>query len=150
MRPEAGSRPAVVDFVTGEWMRYSVEAAQAGHWTATIRARSAKGGTIALGERRIALPASTAWQDVAISGVALPAGTTPLILRAVACGDCAVESLTLARRCRAEPPRALRARTGQGDGARSETRRVGRECVRTCRSRQSRGHPQKTYRTNKP
>ena len=79
-------------------MRYSVEAAKGGRWTATIRARSAKGGTMALGERRIALPASTEWQDVAISGVAFPAGTTPLILRAVACGDCAVESLTFAPR----------------------------------------------------
>lgn len=95
---ETDGRPHVADFVTGEWMRYSVEAAKGGRWTATIRARSAKGGTMALGERRIALPASTEWQDVAISGVAFPAGTTSLILRAVACGDCAVESLTFAPR----------------------------------------------------
>src|SRR3546814_2434102 len=54
---DADGRPAVTDFVTGEWMRYSIEAPAAGRWTATIGARSAQGGTPALGDRPIALAA---------------------------------------------------------------------------------------------
>src|SRR3546814_10595571 len=84
------------DFVTGEWMRYSIEAPAAGRWTATIGARSAQGGTLALGDRPIALAASPTWQELTIADIALPAGRTPLILRAVTCGDCAVASLSFA------------------------------------------------------
>src|SRR3546814_431333 len=93
---DADGRPAVTDFVTGEWMRYSIEAPAAGRWTATIGARSAQGGTLALGDRPIALAASPTWQELTIADIALPAGRTPLILRAVTCGDCAVESLSFA------------------------------------------------------
>src|SRR3546814_17501338 len=78
---DADGRPAVTDFVTGEWMRYSIEAPAAGRWTATIGARSAQGGTLALGDRPIALAASPPWQALTIADIALPAGRTPLILQ---------------------------------------------------------------------
>ena len=93
---EADGRPIVTDFVTGEWMRYGVAVAKAGRWAMTIRARSAKGGTIALGDREIVVPASADWRELTLSDVALAAGAVPLVLRAVDCGDCAVDSLTLA------------------------------------------------------
>lgn len=95
---DASGGAYVGDFVTGEWMRYGVAAAETGRWTATIRARSAKGGTLALDDRKITLPASTSWQDLTISDLPFPAGMTPLILRAAECGDCAIESLTFAPR----------------------------------------------------
>ena len=92
---DADEAPYVADFVTGEWMRYSIDAAQGGHAAVTIRARSGKGGTLALGEQDIALPAADGWQEVTVPHVALTAGTTPLVLRAVDCADCEVERLTL-------------------------------------------------------
>ncbi|MBA3940197.1 MAG: glycosyl hydrolase family 5 [Sphingopyxis sp.] len=92
---EADGAPYVSDFVTGEWMRYSFDAAQAGRWTVTIRARSAKGGRLALGDDQIAVPAGAGWQELRVSALALPAGASALTLRAVDCGDCEVAGLAL-------------------------------------------------------
>src|SRR3546814_15466749 len=85
-------------------MRYSIEAPAAGRWTATIGARSAQGGTLALGDRPIALAASPTWQELTIADIALPAGRTPLTLRTVTCADRADESLSFAPHSPAEPP----------------------------------------------
>lgn len=88
----------VSDFVTGEWMRYSVEVAQRGRWDATVRARSAKGGRIALAEKQVAIPAGDDWRTVAVSDLELEAGTNALVLRAIDCKDCEIGDLRLARR----------------------------------------------------
>ncbi|WP_077146022.1 cellulase family glycosylhydrolase [Sphingopyxis sp. KK2] len=88
--------PYVDDFVTGEWMRYSLDAATAGRWRVTIRARSAKGGTIALGDREIHVPAGGEWQTIALPDLSMKAGPNALILRAAACDDCEINDLALA------------------------------------------------------
>jgi hypothetical protein len=46
----------------------------------------------------VAVPASTGWQNLAVPDVVFVGGTTPIILRAAQCDDCAVKSLTLAPR----------------------------------------------------
>ncbi len=88
--------PYVADFVTGEWMRYSLDAAATGRWRVTVRARSGKGGTIALGDREVQVPAGGNWQVIALPDLSLKAGPNALILRAVACDDCEINDLALA------------------------------------------------------
>jgi len=87
--------PYVADFLTGEWMRYSFDVGAAGRWRVTIRARSAKGGTIALGNSETRIAAEGAWQAIALPDLSLPIGPTALILRAVACEDCEINDLQL-------------------------------------------------------
>ncbi|WOF44928.1 cellulase family glycosylhydrolase [Sphingopyxis indica] len=94
----ADGAPHVTDFVTGEWMRYSIDAAKGGRIAVTIRARSARGGRLALGEREVALAGGDRWQELTVPDVALAGGSAPLVLRAVDCRDCQVESLTLVPR----------------------------------------------------
>jgi len=92
---DADGSPYVGDFVTGEWMRYSLDAAAAGRGSVMIRARSAKGGRIALGDREATLTPSTDWQAVTLSDIALPRGASALTLRAIACDDCEIRDLTV-------------------------------------------------------
>ena len=92
---EVDGTPYVRDFVTGEWMRYTLDAARAGNWSIAIRARSAKGGRIALGDSEVAVPAGSGWQELRVPSIALPAGANAVTLRAVDCGDCEVAGLTL-------------------------------------------------------
>ena len=93
---EADGTPYVSDFVTGEWMRYTLDAAQAGRWGVTIRVRSAKGGRVAVGDSEIAVPAGSGWQELRLPVLALPAGSNAITLRAVDCTDCQVAGLTFA------------------------------------------------------
>lgn len=87
--------PYVADFVTGESMRYALDVVAAGRWRVTIRARSAKGGTIALGDREMHVAAGSDWQAIALPELRLPAGPNALILRAMTCEDCEINDLEL-------------------------------------------------------
>lgn len=87
--------PYVADFVTGEWMRYAIEAAAPGRWDAAIRVRSAKGGRIALGDKEVAVAPGDGWQSVAAPDLVLGGETDALVLRAIDCGDCAIGDIRL-------------------------------------------------------
>lgn len=95
---DAGGSPYVSDFVTGEWMRYSVDVAKPGSWTLTARARSAKGGRIGIDERGVAIAPGTAWQTVKLSDVDLSAGPGTATLRALDCSDCEIAELVFTPR----------------------------------------------------
>ena len=88
--------PYVSDFITGEWLRYSLDVARAGRWDATLRARSAKGGQIALGEKAANVPAGGDWWTVAVADLDFQGGDNALILRAIDCEDCEISDLRLA------------------------------------------------------
>ena len=94
----ADGAPYVSDFITGEYMRYSVDVAEAGGWTVSARVRSAKGGRIDIDERGVAIPAGTAWQVVKLADVDLPAGPGAVTLRAIDCNDCEVAGLAFTPR----------------------------------------------------
>jgi len=95
---EADGTPYVTDFVTNEWMRYTLDAAAAGRRSVTIRTRSAKGGRVGIDERGTAIPAGTDWHMLDLGSIDLLAGRGSVILRAIDCSDCEIESLTLAPR----------------------------------------------------
>ena len=88
----------MTDFVTNEWMRYTLDAAAAGRRSVTIRTRSAKGGRVGIDERGTAIPAGTDWHMLDLGSIDLLAGRGSVILRAIDCSDCEIESLTLAPR----------------------------------------------------
>ncbi|MBL8650834.1 MAG: cellulase family glycosylhydrolase [Sphingopyxis sp.] len=92
---DADGTPYVGDFVTGEWMRYGLDAPAVGQWSVTIRARSVAGGKIALGNREITLTAGSDWQAISLPAVALQSGANALTLHAVACNDCEISDLML-------------------------------------------------------
>jgi hypothetical protein len=92
---EPDGTPYVADFVSGEWMRYALDAPASGGWNASIRARSAKGGRIALGGKEAAVGAGTGWQTIAVGDVALGGETNALVLRAVDCSDCQIADIRL-------------------------------------------------------
>lgn len=92
---EADGTPYVADFVSGEWMRYALDAAAPGRWNASIRVRSAKGGRIALGDKEVAIAPGTEWLSVAIAELPLEGEADALVLRAVDCSDCQIADIRL-------------------------------------------------------
>jgi endoglucanase len=94
--------PVVVDFVAGEWLRYTVtaEAASARAVTLAIRTPTAARLSLSLNGAapvEVAAPASsgTGWREIASPALLFVAGTNTLILKIEACDDCAVRDLTV-------------------------------------------------------
>jgi endoglucanase len=97
---EPDGAPVVVDFVTGEWLRYTLTAEAAGARTVALSARATGPARLSIrlnGARpvEIALPAGSGWRTVSSPALPFAAGTNTLILKVEACADCAVRSLTV-------------------------------------------------------
>ena len=91
----------VADFTTGEWLRYTLKAETAGPRPVTLSVRGT-GGRLSLtlnggAPVEVALPAASdiGWRDITAPALPFAAGTNTLILRAEACDDCAVSSLSI-------------------------------------------------------
>lgn len=96
---DAKGAPYLTGMQTGEWLQYTVDAGQAGTRSVSVRARGGAGGTLSLAANgraplAVALPAGSNWTTVRFAGVALAHGRNRLVLKADACTDCEIESLT--------------------------------------------------------
>lgn len=97
---EADGAPYVTDFVTGEWLRYTVTA-EAGQRTARLSVRTAGAARLSISLNgaapvEIAVQASDDWRAVATPALPFVAGNNVLIVKVEACDACAVRSLTVA------------------------------------------------------
>ncbi|NBW07488.1 MAG: glycosyl hydrolase family 5 [Caulobacteraceae bacterium] len=97
---EPNGAPYVTDFVTGEWLRYTVTAEAAGERTVTMSVRSATPGRLSVSLNgaaavEVEVPASSDWQEVETPALPFMAGSNVLILKVKDCGGCAVKSVMI-------------------------------------------------------
>jgi endoglucanase len=108
---EADGSPFVADFVTGEWLRYTLTAESVGQRTVTISARTAAPARLSIrlngaAPVEVAVPAASDWREVSTPALPFAAGANTLILMVEDCSGCAVQSLTIdqAHRSSRRPP----------------------------------------------